>query len=149
MASPLNVPLGHLLRDVADQATAAFAAKLAPHRLSVAAWLVLRELLYEDAATVRVLAKDLGMTRGVVARLIRQLGEEGLVVATEAPAERGQPSLALSPKGRALIPTLALLAEQNDREFFGRLGDERRELIEAALQEIILSRRFGIPTPRR
>ena len=89
------------------------------------------------------------MTRGVVARLVRQLGEQGLVVATEAPAERGQPSLALSPKGRALIPKLALLAEQNDREFFGRLGDERRELIEAALQEIILSRRFGIPTPRR
>jgi DNA-binding MarR family transcriptional regulator len=46
-------------------------------------------------------------------------------------------TLALTTKGRSLIPKLAALADQNDAEFFDHLTAKERATVERVLKEIV------------
>jgi DNA-binding MarR family transcriptional regulator len=61
--------------------------------------------------------------------------------------DRRYQSLVLSPTGKKLVPILADLADQNDREFFGALTPDQRAELASVLQQIV--RRQGwkdVPT---
>ena len=45
--------------------------------------------------------------------------------------------LALTLRGRAIVPKLAAMADRNDAEFFGHLKAAERESIKAAMREIV------------
>ena len=61
---------------------------------------------------------------------------------TTSDEDRRYQALALTPKGRAIVPKLAAMADQNDAEFFGHLKAAERESIKAVMREIV--HRYGL-----
>ena len=140
--SPLDAHLGYWLRFVSNQVSHAFALKVAACGVTVAEWVILRCLYDRDAQAPSVLAEEIGMTRGGITKLADRLIAKALVTRTADDEDRRYQALALTTKGRALVPRLAALADRNDAEFFGHLDPAEREKIEAALREIV--RRHGL-----
>jgi DNA-binding MarR family transcriptional regulator len=139
--SPLQSHLGYWLRYVSNHVSHAFSLKLAARGVTVAEWVVLREL-YDAERAPSALADQLGMTRGAISKLADRLIAKGLITRRANGSDRRYQTLALTRHGRALTPKLAALADVNDREFFADLGPETRETIAAAMKEIV--RRKGL-----
>lgn len=142
--SRMDAHLGYWLRFVSNQVSHAFSLKIAARGVTVAEWVVLRELFDEDRAMPSALADRLGMTRGAISKLADRLVAKGLIARTPDDDDRRSQTLALTAAGRKLTPTLAALADTNDREFFGHLDPAGRTTIEAAMKEIV--RRHGLRT---
>ena len=83
------------------------------------------------------LAEKIGMTLGAISKLADRLAAKALVTRTTSDEDRRYQALALTSKGRAMVPKLAALADQNDAEFFGHLKAAERESIEAIMREIV------------
>jgi DNA-binding MarR family transcriptional regulator len=141
-ASPLEAHLGYWLRFVSNQVSHSFSMKLASREVTVAEWVVLRELYDRDAVMPSELAASLGMTRGAISKLADRLAQKSLLRREENKEDRRFQTLALTPKGRKLVPELSALADRNDAEFFGHLGTAERTLIEATMKDIV--RRHGL-----
>lgn len=124
--SELQVHLGYWLRFVSNHVSHAFAQKVTGQGVTVAEWVVLREMLRTGPANPSDLSDNLGLTRGAISKLIDRLVLKKLVKkvvkrATAQSADRRYQTVSLTAKGTKLVPTLAALADQNDREFFGHL----------------------------
>jgi len=139
--SALGSHLGYWLRFVSNHVSHAFALKIQSRGVTLAEWVALRQL-HDDNLQPSALAEQLGMTRGAISKLAERLAAKGLV-AREDIDGRSQ-MLSLTREGRALIPELAALADQNDEEFFGDLNPSVRIEIENAMKEIV--RRRGLKT---
>lgn len=139
--SPLESHLGYWLRYVSNHVSHAFALKLAARGVTVAEWVVLREL-YDAESAPSALADRLGMTRGAVSKLADRLIAKELIVRRAHADDRRFQSLALTRQGRAATPKLATLADENDQEFFAHLDTETRETVAAAMKDIV--RRKGL-----
>ena len=105
------------------------ALKLAARDITVAEWVVLRELYECNDMVPSVLAEKIGMTRGAISKLADRLSAKALVTRTTSDEDRRYQALALTAKGRAIVPKLAAMADQNDAEFFGHLKAAERESI--------------------
>ena len=101
--SPLEAHLGYWLRFVSNQVSHSFALKLAAREVTVAEWVVLRELFACDAMVPSVLAERIGMTRGGVSKLVDRLVDKSLVKRIANETDRRYQALALTAKGRALV----------------------------------------------
>ena len=139
--STLETHLGYWLRAVSNQVSAAFAAKVADEGVSVAEWVILRQLFEVDTAP-SLLAEKTGLTRGAITKIADRLIAKDLVTRTAAADDRRYQALALTKEGRRLVPKLAALADRNDAEFFGHMPAAERKAIEAAMRAIV--RRHGI-----
>jgi DNA-binding MarR family transcriptional regulator len=135
--SDLTSHLGYWLRYVSNHVSHAFALKVGATGVTVAEWVVLRDLYETGAIAPSGLAERLGMSRGAISKLADRLIDK-LLVAREANAEdaRAQ-TLALTQKGYRLVPELAALADENDAEFFGHLKPEERLVLERVLKGIV------------
>jgi DNA-binding MarR family transcriptional regulator len=143
--SGLETHLGYWLRYVSNQVSHAFALKVRDVGVTVAEWVVLREL-YDADSMPSALAARLGLTRGAISKLADRLEAKGLIE-REAPESDGRVQiLALTAEGRAIVPKLAALADRNDEEFFGDLDPSLRETIETAMKEIVRRRELK-PAP--
>jgi DNA-binding MarR family transcriptional regulator len=135
--SALESHLGFWLRAVSNQVSNAFARKVEARGVTVAEWVVMRQLF--DAETMpSALAERLGMTRGAISKLADRLEAKTLIARTAESADRRAHWLALTARGRALVPVLAALADKNDGEFFAFLDPDRRRTIEDAMKAIVL-----------
>ena len=143
-ASPLDAHLGYWLRFVSNHVSHAFSLKVAAHDVTVAEWVVLRELFDADVMMPSVLAERLGMTRGAISKLADRLAAKALIVRTAGADDLRTQTLELTDAGRALVPTLSSLADANDAAFFGHLDPASRATIEAAMKDIV--RRHGLRT---
>lgn len=141
----LEAHLGYWLRYVSNQVSHAFAGKLAGRGVTVAEWVVLRELYDTESLVPSTLADRLGMTRGAISKLSDRLEAKGLAARGADRDDRRFQTLALTPAGRTLVPELSRLADANDAEFFGHLPPEERARMEAALRDIV--RRKGLKAP--
>nr|WP_211114533.1 MarR family transcriptional regulator [Azospirillum rugosum] len=130
------------MRFVSNQVSHAFATKLAARGVTVAEWVVLRDLFERDAMAPSALAERLGMTRGAISKLADRLAAKRLITQAPDPDDRRYQTLALTPAGRALVPELSALADRNDAEFFGHLAPSERAVIEEAMKGIV--RRLGL-----
>lgn len=147
VVSNLEDHLGYWLRFVSNHVSHAFTRKLEARSVTVAEWVVMRELLQTGTTSPSVLAERLGMTRGAISKLVERLCGKELVERTYPEGDRRYQSLVLSPSGKKLVPILADLADQNDWEFFGELTPDQRAELAAILQQIV--RRQGwkdVPT---
>lgn len=141
--SPLEAHLGYWLRFVSNHVSHAFSRKLAARDVTVAEWVILRELFAQNAPVVPSdLAAGLGITRGAISKLADRLIDKALLKRTADKDDRRYQTLALTPKGRALVPVLSALADRNDAEFFGHLSPAERSAIEQTMQDIV--RRHGL-----
>jgi DNA-binding MarR family transcriptional regulator len=102
--SPLEAHLGYWLRFVSNHVSHAFSVKLAARNVTVAEWVVLREIFELDSIVPSTLADNLGMTRGAISKLAERLAAKELIVQTANQGDRRYQALALTPQGRALLP---------------------------------------------
>jgi DNA-binding MarR family transcriptional regulator len=82
-----------------------------------------------------------------VSKLIERLREKKLLVRTEAAEDRRFQDVRLTAAGRALVPKLAALADENDEEFFRHLTGEERERLLATLKKLVKANKLSrMPT---
>jgi DNA-binding MarR family transcriptional regulator len=139
-AAGLTVHLGYWLRYVSNHVSQAFARKVEAHGATVAEWVLMRQLLEEDALAPSRLADRMGMTRGAITKLADRLIAKSLLVRKADPGDGRAQTLALTPKGRRLVPRLAALADANDAEFFDHLAPGDRAALLGILREIVVKR---------
>jgi len=144
MTSDLETHLGYWLRFVSNHVSHAFSLKLRARDVTVAEWVVLRELFNGDDVAPSVLADRLGMTRGAISKLADRLIAKDLIERTASTEDRRQQTLALTADGRKLVPSLSALADRNDAEFFGHLKPTDRAALEKMLRDIV--RRHDLKT---
>jgi len=138
--SDLTAHLGYWLRHVSNRASLAFARKVEAIGVTVAEWVLMRQLLDVQPLAPSRLAERMGMTRGAVTKLADRLIAKSLLVRV-ADAEDGRAqTLALTPSGRSLVPELAALADANDAEFFVSLAPDDRTALFRILREIVEKR---------
>ena len=94
--SPLEAHLGYWLRFVSNQVSHSFSVKLAARDITVAEWVVLRELYECDDMVPSVLAEKIGMTRGAISKLADRLLAKALVTRTTNDEDRRYQALALT-----------------------------------------------------
>jgi DNA-binding MarR family transcriptional regulator len=140
--SPLEAHLGYWLRFVSNQVSHAFSLKLAARGVSAAEWVVLRQLYECETMAPSTLAERIGMTRGAVSKLVDRLEVKALVTRTISDEDRRFQGLAITAKGRGLVPKLAALADENDAAFFGHLNAADQESIKSVMREVV--RRHGL-----
>jgi DNA-binding MarR family transcriptional regulator len=137
---PLDAHLGYLLRAYSNQVSIGFARRLAGEEITVAEWVVLRVLHERSPMAPHELADALGLTRGAISRLSVRLLGKGLLRRESDPNDGRAWRFFLPEEGKALVPRLAALAEENEREFFGCLAPEQREQLESILRTLIAAR---------
>jgi DNA-binding MarR family transcriptional regulator len=136
VVSSLEAHLGYWLRRVSNHVSHGFSRKLAELDVTVAEWVVLRELFDDHSTVPSELADRLGMTRGAISKLADRLAAKGLAIRNASADDRRYQTLMLTVEGRVLVPMLAALADINDAEFFGHLEPKERTKLEQTMREI-------------
>ncbi|NEI71294.1 MarR family transcriptional regulator [Rhizobium lusitanum] len=132
----MTVHLGFWLRMVSNHVSHAFAAKLADKQVTVAEWSLMRTLYGKEPTPPSRLADDMGMSRGAITKLADRLIAKSLI-RREASANDGRAqTLALTDRGRDLVPYLAALADRNDAEFFECLTTDERAMLGRLLKSL-------------
>jgi DNA-binding MarR family transcriptional regulator len=143
--SPLEAHVGYWMRLVSNHVSHAFRLKLEEQGVTVAEWVVLRQLVEQGQIAPSALAQSLGLTRGAVSKLVERLVSKGLVTRDQSEADRRYQALELTSSGRRLVPRLAHLADENDAEYFGYLTDGQRQELIALLRSIAERRQLKEP----
>jgi DNA-binding MarR family transcriptional regulator len=144
-ASPLNAHLGYWLRFVSNHVSQSFARKVEAHGVTVAEWVLLRQLLDHDALAPSRAAELMGMTRGAISKLAERLVDKRLINRSHDPHDGRAQRLALSAAGRALVPRLAALADANDAEFFAHLSADDQASLRRILEAVVAERGLTAP----
>lgn len=145
--SSLEAHLGYWLRFVSNHVSHAFARRLLAEGVTVAEWVVLRELLRLGETAPSTLSDSLGMTRGAISKLVERLVVKGMVHRAADAADARAQRLTLTEGGRVLVPALARQADENDAEFFGHLDAAERAQLLRMLQGIVARHRLNtVPT---
>ncbi|HWF97800.1 MAG TPA: MarR family winged helix-turn-helix transcriptional regulator [Steroidobacteraceae bacterium] len=143
--SRLDTHVGYWIRCASSQVSHALSRKLERKGVTLAEWIVLREL-YEGARRPSALAHALGLTRGTISKLAARLVANLMITQQASGADGRAQMLALTDLGRTTVRVLAVLVDDNEEEFFGDLEPGTRALIVATLREIV-RRRGSRATP--
>ncbi len=124
--SDLRTHLGFWLRTVSNHVSQSFAQKLLATGVTVAEWVILREMFDRPNTAPSDLADITGLTRGAISKLAERLIVKKLLSRTYAEDDRRYQILVLTASGKELVPKLAAIADQNDEEFFAMLTEKQR-----------------------
>jgi MarR family transcriptional regulator for hemolysin len=145
-SSPLKAHIGFWMRLVSNQVSHSFARKLAASGVTVAEWVVLREMSGGKATTSPSTVAELtGLSRGAVSKLIERLLKKGFVTRRDSSGDRRRQDIELTPSAVALVPRLAKLADENDEAFFGVISQDERHALRANLIRIADLNHFSRP----
>ena len=120
--------------------------------VTAAEWVTLRKLHeheHENGAMPSCLALRLGLSRGYISRLAARLEAKGLISREKSLSDRRAVVLRLTDLARALLPTLAKLADQTNAHNFAGAGDAAHETIERVMKWIVYRHRFRFVPPDR
>lgn len=137
VVSDLRTHVGFWLRFVSNHVSQAFSRKLQKSGVTVAEWVVMREMFDDRSTSPGAVAERIGMTRGGVSKLIDRLVGKELVTRTERTDDRRFQSIALTAVGRRLVPKLAARADENDEEFFGSLSAGERAALLVSMKKLV------------
>ncbi len=136
-ASKLESHIGFWMRLISNNVSHTFARQLESSGVTVAEWVVLREMYGgDDRTSPSAVAELTGLSRGAVSKLIERLLRKGLVTRTEAIVDRRFQDIRLTTAAIGLVPKLAKLADENDRAFFGVLTKLERETLTGILKKM-------------
>lgn len=135
--SGLEDHAGYWLRFVSNHVSQAFTRKVEAQGVTVAEWVLLREMFEAGAANPSQLADSLGMTRGAVSKLVERLCRKKLAVRSSSDRDGRSHTVALTEAGTKLVPVLARLADKNDREHFGHLSTPQKTRLVGMLRDIV------------
>jgi len=133
----LHDQVGYWLGRLQAELHANFEHRLAGHGVTVAQWGVLIALYKGESATVRGLAAFLHVDGGAVTRLIDRLESKGLVSRRIDRTDRRSVVLTLSAAGKALVPTLAHAAAEQEALMLDGLGTAEQRRFLAALARLL------------
>lgn len=126
--SELKSHLGYHLRVVSNAVSQSFARKLQAFDVTVAEWVILREMYAGDETmSPSNVAELTGLTRGAISKLIDRLLAKELVTRTSATEDRRYQEIKLTASAIRLVPKLAGIADENDEEFFSMLSQTDRK----------------------
>jgi DNA-binding MarR family transcriptional regulator len=129
----LHLYTGHLLREASSRVSGDLARRIAPEKVTITEWKLLRRLYDMGQSYPSALAAQMNLNSGSVTKLIDKLLHEGLVTrVADAPDRRAHP-LSLTVAGRATLPRLAALAAANETAHFGALPAHDREALDRIL----------------
>lgn len=129
-ASSLRSHIGYRMRVVSNAVSHSFAKKLAVHGVTVAEWVILREVFSVDEPTSQSkIAEVTGLTRGAISKLVDRLLQKGLVTRTESSEDRRFQDIELTANALKLVPKLAGIADENDDAFFSVLPKGDRKIL--------------------
>lgn len=140
--SALESHTGYWLRLVSNHVSHAFRLRIEECGVTVAEWVVLRALYDVSELHPSQLADTLGLTRGAVSKLVDRLTSKELTSCRVEKSDRRYQVVCLTESGRELVPTLAALADQNDREFFDDLTEKEQRELRSLLQGIAMRRQL-------
>jgi DNA-binding MarR family transcriptional regulator len=135
--SDLHSHIGFWLRYVSNHVSQAFAQKLLASGVTVAEWVILREMFERDGTAPSDLAELTGLTRGAISKLADRLIAKKLLARTYAKDDRRYQTLALTTAGKRLVPSLAKLADENDEQFFAALSPKQRKRLVNTLRKLV------------
>lgn len=139
--STLQSHIGFWMRLVSNSVSQAFAAKLEETGVTVAEWVVMREMYGEAGITTPSQVAELThLTRGAVSKLLERLLQKGLITRAESKEDRRYQDIQLTTAGRRLVPQLAALADQNDKEFFSSISASERAQLMKLLKKLAEAR---------
>ena len=98
--------------------------------ISVAEWRVVAHLSQETAVSVREIHNRVGMDKPKVSRAASRLEASGFVKKVVNEHDRRLVELSLTPKGRAMIDTLAPIAAAYQDELMAALGEGAAAFVE-------------------
>jgi DNA-binding MarR family transcriptional regulator len=139
-ASELTAHLGYWLRFVSNHVSLAFARKLESRGVTVAEWVVLRELYGSGPVAPSEIAERLGLSRGAITKLADRLIAKSLLARRASLADGRAQRLSLTAQGRLIVPGLAALADENDAQFFADLSARDRADLKRILRDLVASR---------
>jgi DNA-binding MarR family transcriptional regulator len=135
--SELKGHAGFWLRFVSNHVSQAFARKLQASGVTVAEWVILREMFGAGSIAPSLLAESTGLTRGAVSKLVDRLLHKKLLTREGREDDRRYQSIALTDAGRKLVPKLVALADENDAEFFSALSAQERQALMETLKKLV------------
>jgi len=135
--SDLQTHTGFWLRYVSNHVSHAFARKVEDLGVTVAEWVILREMYSADSSAPSELAERTGLTRGAVSKLADRLITKRLISRAYSTEDRRWQTLTLTTAGKRLVPQLAKLADGNDEEFFGCLSVRERTALLDILKKLV------------
>ena len=135
--TPLEAHLGFWLRFVSNHVSLRFQQLLEEEGVTVTEWVALRTLWTQDHTTHAELIQALGMTKGAASKVVSRLEEKGLAGRQLADGRAREQSLGLTAAGKALVPQLAALADENDAHFFDHLPAAERQALTQAMQTLV------------
>lgn len=147
--SELRSHIGYKLRVVSNAVSHSFARKLLSSGVTVAEWVILREM-YSGAekTSPSTLAEFTGLTRGAVSKLIDRLIKKELVISKASGDDRRYLEISITQKATELIPALSSIADENDESFFSMLTEFERSNLTSILMKLAKAHKLNI-TPIR
>ena len=137
--SNLKSHIGYHLRIVSNAVSYSFAKKLSDSEVTVAEWVILREMYSEDQKiSPSAIAEMTGLTRGAVSKLIDRLLHKDLVTREESLDDRRFQELKLTAKAIKLVPRLGHIADGNDDVFFSILTENEKKNFLSLLVKIAM-----------
>ncbi len=136
--SDFKAHIGFWLRLLSNHVSYSFAHKLEDSGVTVAEWVILREM-YSNGSIIAPskVASLTGLSRGAVSKLIDRLLHKKLVTRQEAGDDRRYQDVALTPLATKLVPKLAALADKNDIEYFSVLNKAEQKTLLQLLKKTI------------
>jgi DNA-binding MarR family transcriptional regulator len=134
--SELETHLGYWLRRISNVVSGEFARSLQSRRVSVAEWVLLRQLRDLTQATPGEMAEALTMTRGAISKIVDKLQSKGWIRSTIKPEDNRVQLLSLTRAGLRVVPELADIADRNDQKFFACLDAEERTTLRYLLGKL-------------
>jgi DNA-binding MarR family transcriptional regulator len=139
-ASELTKHIGFWMRRVSNHVSSSFARKLAGHNVTVAEWVVLREMYpHDDTTSPCAVAEFTGLTRSAVSKLLNRLLDKGLATRKESVTDRRYQDIELTRTAVELVPRMARLADENDDEVFSVLSQAERSTLMRILMKVVSS----------
>jgi len=135
--SDLHSHIGFWLRFVSNHVSAEFRRRVEAAGVSVSEWVALRHLFDVAQAAPAELVASLGMTKGAVSKIVTRLLAKGLVETEAHATDLRAHRIRLTRTGRALVPRLAQLADENDAAFFGPLTPSARDELVRSMKELV------------
>jgi DNA-binding MarR family transcriptional regulator len=132
----LESHMGYWLRMVSNHVSQSFARKVEGSGVTMAEWVMLREMYEAGETSPSRLAASSGLTRGAVSKLVDRLVRKKLATRAEADEDRRYQDVKLTAAGKSLVPALAALADKNDEEFFSCLTARERATLTAMLRKL-------------
>ncbi len=145
-APNLESHLGYWLRRVSNHVSGAFAQALEKKHASVAEWVVICRIGAQSGITPGEIAETLGLTRGAVSKIVDKLEAKSWITRSTKPQDSRVQLLSLSRSGSRLLPQLAKIADENDREFFAVLDPTESATLRRLLGKLAdLHKIRGVP----